>query len=330
MAKNVRSTGYTPTGVLVLFYAGKRWRFCKAIRIDLTRPSISYASAIALELEASSLAYAGVTTMTTLQQAPPRQTLPPITWQKLPDEYLLPDDPVESILQPLLAAALRESLELAGLILDSMIIATNFGICATVGGKTVVKAPDWVYVPTAKPLPSGTIRRSYTPHAEGELPAIVMEFISATEGGEYSINPHYPYGKWYFYEQILKIPVYAIFHPEPGTLGVYALVDGQYQEQSPDANGRFWIDALSLFLGVWQGKKAEIDGCWLRFWDQTDQLLLWGSERIQQEQQLTDQERQRADQEHQRAEQERQRADQLALKLRELGVDIDSAENLNS
>jgi hypothetical protein len=68
----------------------------------------------------------------------------------------------------------------------------------------------------------------------------------------------------------------------------------------------------------------------LRFWDQTDQLLLWGSERIQQEQQLTDQERQRADQEHQRAEQERQRADQLALKLRELGVDIDSAENLNS
>jgi hypothetical protein len=80
---------------------------------------------------------------------------------------------------------------------------------------------------------------------------------------------------------------------------------------------------MTLFLGVWQGKKAEIDGCWLRFWDKTDQLLLWGSERIQQEQQLTDQERQRADQ-------ERQRADQLALKLRELGVDIDSAENLNS
>jgi Uma2 family endonuclease len=249
--------------------------------------------------------------MTTLR-VPQRPSLPPITWQKLPDEYILPDDPVDNLFQPLLAAALRESLELAGLILNTMIIATNFGICATVGDKTVVKAPDWVYVPAVKPLPPGTIRRSYTPYAEGELPALVMEFISETEGGEYSINPHYPYGKWYFYEQILKIPVYGIFHPETGALEVYALADGKYQEQSADVHGRFWLDALNLSLGVWQGKKAEIDGWWLRFWDQTGQLLLWGSERIQQE--------------RQRADQERQRAEQLASQLRALGVDINSAE----
>jgi hypothetical protein len=43
------------------------------------------------------------------------------------------------------------------------------------------------------------------------IPAIVLEFISETEGGEYSINPHYPYGKWYFYERILQVPVYGIF-----------------------------------------------------------------------------------------------------------------------
>ena len=71
--------------------------------------------------------------------------LPPITWEKLPADFILPDDPVDNLLQPLLAAALRESLELAGLIVESMIIATNFGICATVGDKTVVKAPDWVF-----------------------------------------------------------------------------------------------------------------------------------------------------------------------------------------
>ena len=40
--------------------------------------------------------------------------LPPIAWVSLPDDFTLPDEPVESNLQPLLAAALRESLELAG------------------------------------------------------------------------------------------------------------------------------------------------------------------------------------------------------------------------
>lgn len=42
--------------------------------------------------------------------------------------FPLPDEPVENNLQPLLAAALRESLELAGLILESMVIASNVGL----------------------------------------------------------------------------------------------------------------------------------------------------------------------------------------------------------
>ncbi len=75
-----------------------------------------------------------------------------ITWEKLPDDFILPDEPVDNNLQPLLAAALRESLELAGLILESMLIASNFGLCATVKTQTVVKAPDWVYIPSVKPI----------------------------------------------------------------------------------------------------------------------------------------------------------------------------------
>jgi hypothetical protein len=88
--------------------------------------------------------------MTMLIQSP--KIPPSVTWEKLPPDFVLPDEPVESNLQPLLAAALRESLELAGLILESVIIATNFGICATVDRQTVVKAPDWVYIPAANPL----------------------------------------------------------------------------------------------------------------------------------------------------------------------------------
>jgi hypothetical protein len=275
--------------------------------------------------------------MTTLLVQTPNRPLS-VTWEKLPPDFFLPDEPVESNLQPLLAAALRESLELAGLILESVLIATNFAICATVNEKTVVKAPDWVYVPAVKPFPAGEIRRSYTPCSEGDRPTIVMEFVSATDGGEYSFNPHYPYGKWYFYEQILKVPTYVIFHPQLQVLEVYSLVDGKYQPDAPDEDRRFWIESLGLFLGTWNGKKADYEGCWLRWWDDSGNLILWGGELLQLERQQVEQERQRAEQERQRAEQERQRAEQerqraeqaeeksvrLAQRLRAMGVDPES------
>jgi len=38
----------------------------------------------------------------------PKQDLPKVTWNKLPDDLILPDDPVDNNLQPLLAEALRE------------------------------------------------------------------------------------------------------------------------------------------------------------------------------------------------------------------------------
>ena len=37
-----------------------------------------------------------------------------ISWEKLPDDFLLPDDPVDNIHQPTLAAALTDSLFNAG------------------------------------------------------------------------------------------------------------------------------------------------------------------------------------------------------------------------
>ncbi len=259
-------------------------------------------------------------TMTTLIVQSP-QIPPSVTWEKLPPDFPLPDEPVESNLQPLLAAALRESLELAGLILESVIIATNFGICATVDRKTVVKAPDWVYIANVKPFPDGASRRSYTPCAEGDRPTIVMEFISATDGGEYSFNPHYPYGKWYFYEQILQVPIYVIFHPQLPVLEVYRLVEGRYQPASPDADGRFWIESLSLFLGAWSGRKAEYDGCWLRWWDESGNLLLWGSELLERERQLLEQERQLLEQERQRSDRAEAKSVRLAERLKAMGID---------
>ena len=233
-----------------------------------------------------------------------------ITWEKLPADFVLPDDPVDNINQPALAAALTESLEVTKMLSQNALTSTNYGICATVNGKMVVKAPDWSYIPSIK-VPREEVIRSYTPQLQGEIPTIVMEFLSNTEGSEYSSKPTYPPGKWFFYEQVLQVPNYVIFKPTEKELELYHLdKSGQYQLQQPDRNGRYFITPMNLFLGVWQGTRENRTGYWLRWWDKQGELLLWGAEIADQEKQRADQEKQRADQEKQRADQERQRADQ--------------------
>ncbi|MEG4813164.1 Uma2 family endonuclease [Microcoleus sp. K5-D4] len=231
-----------------------------------------------------------------------------ITWEKLPDDFILDEEPVENIDQPLLAAALREILEIAGLILAGILVAPNMGICATLNGKLVIKAPDWFYARNVQPLSSQEIRRSYTPNLEGDIPAIVMEFLSASPNDEYSSKQTYPPGKWYFYEQILRVPVYALFEPAAGVLEVYHLdSSGKYEVQPPDAFGRYWISGVGLFLGVWQGTKAERTGYWLRWWDESGEMLLWGAEMVERERQ------EKAN--------VQQRADRLSAQLRAAGIE---------
>ncbi|WP_414529625.1 Uma2 family endonuclease [Nodularia chucula] len=230
-----------------------------------------------------------------------------ITWEALPADFILSDDPVENIQQPALASALTDALGATQHIQTQMLIGSNFGLVATVKKKVVVKAPDWLYVPQVQPVAPGVIRRSYTPNLEGAAVAVVMEFLSDTENGELSIRSTPPYGKLYFYEHILKIPTYVTYDPYEVILEVRYLQNGQYSLAPADANGRYWIPELELFLGIWQGERLCQTMNWLRWWDREGNLLLWSSEQAQQE-------RQRAEQEHQRAE-------MLAAKLRELGVD---------
>ncbi|AFY73803.1 hypothetical protein Syn7502_01758 [Synechococcus sp. PCC 7502] len=224
--------------------------------------------------------------------------LPSITWEPLPIDYVLPDDPVENIQQPLLAAALTDALQ--DIIKPEMLIGSNFGLVATVNKKIIVKAPDWLYVPRVYPLASGIIRRSYTQNLEGDPVAVVMEFLSDTDGGELSMRSTPPFGKFYFYEQILQVPTYITYDPYESNLEVRYLEQGKYILQPADARGRCWIPQLGLFLGIWAGERLGNQINWLRWWDADGNLLLWGFER---------------------AEQERQRAELLAAKLQELGID---------
>lgn len=262
-------------------------------------------------------------------QAQPR-TGPIITWPPLPDDFKLIDDPVENIHQPPLAAALTDALGAAQRIRPDMLIGSNFGLVAGVDNEAVVKAPDWFYVPRVHPVPEGVVRRSYTPRMEGDPVAVVMEFLSADDNGELSIRAMPPYGKLYFYEQVLQVPVYVIYEPRRGRLEVRSLQGGGYVVQPPDAAGRFWIEPLDLFLGVWRGERLAQTINWLRWWDADGNLLPWSAEqanaerqRAETERQRAETERQRAETEHQRAEVERQRADRLAELIRAQGLDPD-------
>ena len=243
-----------------------------------------------------------------------------ITWEILPEDFILDDEPADNVDQPPLAGALTESLQVAGRMPETALASTNYGICATLDGKTVVKAPDWVYIPHIR-VAKRKVKRSYTPYTQGDLPVVVLEILSDTDGSEYSTESKYPPGKWFFYEQILQVPNYIIFEPDSGRLEVYLREQsGKYKFRVPDENNLYWLPEMQLFIGVWQGRLEDRDGYWLRWWDEVKNLLLWRSELLQLEQQAREAERQAREAAEQQALSERQAreaAEQQALNERQ-------------
>ena len=237
-----------------------------------------------------------------------------ITWELLPEDFILDDEQFSNLINPPIAAALTESLELSGRLPSTSLATTNYGICATVNGRFIVKAPDWAYIPKIN-VSREEVKRSYTPYLQGDVPVVVMEFLSDTEGTEYSSKRTYPPGKWFYYEQILQIPNYIIFQPETGSLEVHRLDEsGKYDLRSSDDNNRYWLNEMNLFIGVWQGRRENRQGYWLRWWDEAGNLLLWGSELVQQE-------REAKERELEAKKAALKRLEELEQKLRDAGIE---------
>jgi Uma2 family endonuclease len=200
------------------------------------------------------------------------------------------------------------------------------------------EAPDWFYVPGVPPLLDGVFRRSYVLWKEYIPPAIVLEFASGDGSEERDqtpvlrLNGKTKPGKFWVYEQVLRVPYYGIYETFNQRLEVYRLIDGVYRLLAPNQHGRYPISTLDVELGLWEGcypSQAQ-SALWLRWWDTQNNLLLTGQEqadverqRAEVERQRADVERQRAEVERQRAEVERQRADRLAAYLRSQGLDPD-------
>jgi Uma2 family endonuclease len=174
------------------------------------------------------------------------------------------------------------------------------------------EAPQWFYVPNVAPLLDGKYRRSYVMWKEIVAPLIAIEFVSGDGSEERDatsplLNSEAKAGKFWVYEQAIRIPFYAIYEVQKASVEVYELVAQRYQPLRPNDRGHYSIPTLAVELGLWQGKVDNQTLPWLRWWDSNGDLLLTGEER--------------ADVEKQRADVEQQRADRLAAKLRAMGVD---------
>ncbi len=188
------------------------------------------------------------------------------------------------------------------------------------------EAPDWFYVPNVPALLNGERRRSYVLWKEIVAPLVAIEFVSGSGAEERDTTSPFTgneskAGKFWVYEQAIRVPFYAIYEVEKASVEVYELVGNRYQRSQPNERGHYPVFSLGVELGIWQGEYFNQDLPWLRWWDSDGNLLLAGDERAEQEKLRTERERLRADEERSRADEERSRAERLAAKLRELGVD---------
>jgi Uma2 family endonuclease len=171
------------------------------------------------------------------------------------------------------------------------------------------EAPDWFYVPNVSPLLDGEYRRSYVLWKEFVAPLIAIEFVSGNGSEERDATPPSATekaGKFWVYEQAIRIPFYAIFDAWRDNLEMYQLISGRYVKMQPNDRGCFAIPPMGVELGL----KFENNVPWLRWWDQAGNLLLTGDERAVQAETIADQQRLLAEQQREIADQQRLLADQ--------------------
>lgn len=165
------------------------------------------------------------------------------------------------------------------------------------------EAPDWFYVPNVPPNLDGEIRRSYVLWREHIAPLIALEFASGNGDEERDRTPlsrtdegvlTKP-GKFWVYEQVMRIPYYGIYEINSGRLEVYRLIDGYYRLLELNERGHFAIVLLGVELGLWQGSYQNQEMLWLRWWDEEGNLLLIGDERAELERLRGEQQREIAE-----------------------------------
>ncbi len=178
-------------------------------------------------------------------------------------------------------------------------------------------APDWFYVPHVPPLLNGVFRRSYVLWQEIVAPLIAIEFVSGSGAEERDATPYQ--GKFWIYEQAIRIPFYAIFDAWQDLLEVYHLVDGRYESMAVNERGHYAIAPMGVELGILH---REVP--WLRWWDSQGNLLPTAQERAEQAEAIALQERLARETAERLLAQERQEKQKLLAYLQSMGIDLDT------
>jgi Uma2 family endonuclease len=258
------------------------------------------------------------------------QTNPPLSPKEtLPTMYDLPsEDPEEPglpdqfhLFQPQL---LSDTFRPPNYPSDQIFTASNMYIYYDSRYPLWHKSPDWFAVLGVPSLyENRDLRLSYVVWQESVHPYIVVELLSpGTEKedlGQTLRNAEKPPGKWEVYEQVLRVPYYAIFDRYQSEFRMFQLNGSRYVEVNL-LDYRFWISDLELGLGVWEGSYKNVEMPWLRWYDQDGNWVLTPTE---QEYQRAENERQRVEEERQKLEQERRKTERLIAQLRLLGVEPD-------
>ena len=151
------------------------------------------------------------------------------------------------------------------------------------------EAPDWFYVPNISPLLDGQIRRSYVIWREHIAPLIALEFASGDGSEERDRTPLSRLrsgevtkpGKFWVYEQVMRISYYGIYVIRAGTFELYRLIDGEYRQLAPNSRGHYPVERMGVELGLWEGRYQNQTQVWLRWWDLEGNLLEIGIERAE-------------------------------------------------
>ena len=205
--------------------------------------------------------------------------------EPLPDHNHLPEKdgvPVRNSLEPWQSALLSETLEP---MLRTRRPDGNYFIgqdCGIYWEKTDppnagCKAPDWYLVLDVARLLDGQMRRSYVLWQEMVSPLIILEYAS-DEGAE-ERDPTPMRGKFWVYERRVRPAYYGIYLTDAGSIEMYHTIEDHFERMDANAAGRFPLAALGVELGIWQGKHADYELGWMRWWDASGNLLPTGEEK---------------------------------------------------
>ncbi|HBQ97348.1 MAG TPA: hypothetical protein DD761_02290 [Cyanobacteria bacterium UBA11691] len=185
----------------------------------------------------------------------------------LPDQY-----------HPIPAQLLEETFQPATYSPEQVFSAMDLNLYYDVENTKRYKRPDWFgVVGVSRLYEQRELRKSYVVWQEEVHPFMIVELLSPSTQREdlgqttRKESDEVP-NKWEVYEQWLQVPYYIVYEGEQDNFRAFQLEENRYQELEIK-NKELWLEELGLGLRLWQGSYKGVERLWLRFYDQSGNLI---------------------------------------------------------